>query len=104
MPIPTCWCGRSASALQQVEGALCIAIDPFWSGAPKAWKTAKGRNKDIDALEALSERLRELAEMVQRVRAASRRAGLSLALYDAVAHPVQIDVGRRAPNTQRSFL
>ena len=55
------------TALQQVEGALCLAIDPFWPELPKAWKTRARRNKNIDVLEELSQRLRELAEMVERV-------------------------------------
>jgi len=55
------------AALMQVEGALSLAVDPLWPGA-KGWPSAKARNKDIEACEALSGRLRELIEMLERVR------------------------------------
>lgn len=47
------------AALMQVERTLCLAVDPSVPGA-KAWRSAKARNKDIEACEALSERLRKL--------------------------------------------
>lgn len=47
-------------ALMQVEGAYSLAVDPF---PPRS----KRSNKEIDACEALTARLRELAEMVEAV-------------------------------------
>lgn len=47
-------------ALLQVEGAYSLAVDPF---LPRS----KRSNKEIDACEALTTRLQELAEMVEAV-------------------------------------
>lgn len=45
-------------ALMQVEGTYSLALDPF---LPRSRRP----NKEIDACEALSTRLRELVEMVE---------------------------------------
>jgi len=47
-------------ALMQVEGAYSLAVDPFLSRSRRL-------GKEVDACEALTARLRELAEMVKAV-------------------------------------